>query len=70
MLPRGGELERPPAALLPAHLGEVGEERFLELVRAGRRRRRDLLLTTEVGDSLREVPYRHGVDARQCRLGG
>ena len=35
-----GDLERPPPPLLPAHLGEVGHERLLELVAAGRRRER------------------------------
>ena len=40
VVPAGrGELERPPPALLAAHLGEVGQERLLELVAARRRRR-------------------------------
>ena len=66
MLSRRRELERPPATLLAAHLGEVGEERLLELVAAGRCGERDVLLAPQVGDRLGEVMDRDDVDARRA----
>ena len=39
VLSGGGELERAAAALLPAHLGEIGQERLLELVACPAERR-------------------------------
>ena len=69
MLARGRELERPAPALLAAHLGEVGQERLLELVAARWGGERDVLLAPQIGDGLREVVHRNDVDARQRRLG-
>ena len=69
MLAGGGELERAAAALLAAHLGEVGQERLLELVAARRSGERDVLLAPEVGDRLGEVVDGDDVDAGQRRLG-
>ena len=70
VLARRGELERSPPTLLAPHLGEIGQERLLELVAARRRGERDVLLAAEVGDRLREVVDRNGVDAGERRLGG
>ena len=64
VLSRGRELESPAAALLTAHLGEVGQERLLELVAAGRRGERNVLLAPEVGDRLGQVVHR---DRRRYR---
>ncbi len=63
VLSRRGELERPAPALLAAHLGEVGQERLLELVAAGWSGERDVLLAPQVGDRLRQVVHR---DRRRC----
>ena len=69
VLARRGELERPSPPLLPSHLGEVGQERLLELVAARRGRERDLLLAAQVRDRLRQMVDRDDVDAGQRRLG-
>ena len=69
VLSRRRELERAAPALLAAHLGEVGQERLLELVASGRSGERDVLLAPQVGDRLGQVVHRDDVDARQRRLG-
>ena len=68
VLARGGELERPPPALLAPHLREIGHERLLELVASRRGGERDLLLAAEVGDRLREVVDGDDVDAGESGL--
>ena len=70
----GGDLERAAGALLPADVGEVGLRRCrCAPVRRGRVRRR-LPLAAQVGDGLRQVAERDGVDAGELglrrRLGG
>jgi hypothetical protein len=63
---RGRELERPPCALLAAHVGEIGLIGLLLLV--GWVRWRWPQLAAEIGDRLREVAHRHRLDASQLGL--
>ena len=63
---RGRELERPPRALLPAHVGEIRHEHRRGAVDGEHRIR--LELAAEIRDRIREVAYRHRLDARQRRL--
>ena len=63
-----GELERPPPPLLPANLGEIGNERLLEIVAPGGVGEPDLLLAAKVRDRLGEMADRDDVDAGERRL--
>ena len=69
VLSRGCKLERPSSTLLAPNLGEVGQERLLELVASRRCGERDVLLAAQVGDRLREVADRDDVDAGEGGLG-
>ena len=65
---RGGDLERPPRALLSSDVREVGQRR--RVVRARRHDRVWLELAAQVGDRVGEVPHRDRLDAGERSLGG
>ena len=67
--PAAASSKRPTATLLTAHLREVGQERLLQLVAAGRSGERNVLLAPEVGDRLGQVVHRDDVDTGERRLG-
>ena len=53
----------------PTHLGEIGQERLLELVATRRRGERDVLLAAEIGGRLGKVVDGDDVDPGERRLG-